>query len=110
MRGDELRQWIRSSSAFAHVVVIESLDTSDLGQMLFPILHPRMRRRCSCARSKQEQAIHTFSPHPARQIRCAACDPPSSGKKSRYNVGNKIHQTMSDHVRNQVATPQIECG
>src|SRR6266550_775225 len=39
---------------------------------------------------------------------CQPCNLPRSGKKSWYNVGNKVHQAVADHVRHQIAAPQIE--
>jgi hypothetical protein len=53
MRSDQARQRIGSSSAFLHVVIIESLDVSYLTQEAFPILHPGMR--CGRARTGSEE-------------------------------------------------------
>ena len=55
MRCDELRQRIGPFAPRAHVIVVESLDLTDLGQTPFPILHPRMRRRCTRPWSKKNQ-------------------------------------------------------
>src|SRR4029077_11591015 len=55
MRCDELRQRIGPFASRAHVIVVESLDFTDLGQTLLPILHPRMRRRCTRPWSKKNQ-------------------------------------------------------
>src|SRR4029078_8332223 len=62
MRCDQLRQRIGPFSARAHVVVIESLDLTDLGQTLLPSLHTRMRRRRTRTRGKNNQtAAHGVS-------------------------------------------------
>jgi hypothetical protein len=58
MDSDEFGQRIRSLSTFAHVVIIEDLDVPDLGQTLFPVLHPGMQRRRPGAGSKQDQGFH----------------------------------------------------
>ena len=55
MRCDELRQRIGPFPARAHVIVIESLDVADFRQTPIPILHPRMRRRCTRPWSKKNQ-------------------------------------------------------
>jgi len=76
MRGDELRQRIGPFSPRAHVIVVEILDLTDLRQAPFPILHPRMRRRCtrpgakrikrrltrvSCAKPQSNTAVASIS-------------------------------------------------
>jgi len=46
----------------------------------------------------------------ARQTPKAEPFPARLGKECRQNVGNKVHQAVADHVRDQIATPQIESG
>src|SRR5215475_3964555 len=52
---DQLWQGIGPFAPRAHVVVVESLHNPNLRQTLFPILHPRMRRRRTCPWSEKNQ-------------------------------------------------------
>src|SRR5215472_12226651 len=58
MRGDELGRWIRSLSAFSHVIVIEQRNLTDSFQTLFPFLHPGMSRRRTSPRRKEKTRFH----------------------------------------------------
>src|SRR6516165_4725837 len=92
MRCNEFRQGIGPLSSRAHVIVVETLDFTDLRQMPFPILHPRMRRRGTRPWSKKNQpAAHwSFSqklliPRPlSLQSRSGIPDLPEPRRRSTY--------------------------
>ena len=52
VRSDQPRQRIGAFPAFSHVGIIENFDVTNLGQTIFPILHPGMRRRRASSRSE----------------------------------------------------------
>src|SRR4029077_15857963 len=120
MSGDQLRQGIRSFSPLAHVIVIERLDGADFRQTLLPTLHPGMRRRRSCAWSKQEQWSHSLQSVPqatkptlySAALKAFQKSAPRSlrslGKQLRQHIGNEVQQAVTDHVGDQIATPQIK--
>jgi len=108
---DKFGQRIRPLSTLPHVVIFEGLDVPDLGQTLFPVFHPGMRRRRPCAGSKQDQGFHLWEAGVRRaRLPVNLALSKRSGKEPWQDVGNKVHQAVADHVGGEVATPQIESG
>src|SRR5437667_8126302 len=93
---DEFGQGIRSLSAFAHVVIIESLDVPNLGQTLLPVLHPGMRRRRTGTRSEQDQRFHADdrrSPLYRRHPYCTVTSVPTGSSEKNLRAassGNRM--------------------
>src|SRR6266487_793621 len=58
MRRDEFWQGIGAFPAFAHVIIIESLDLPNPEQTIFPFLDPMMRGGRAGSRSEQYQGFH----------------------------------------------------
>ena len=67
MRRNQLRQTIGPFPAFAHVIVIESVDRPDFFEPPFPVLHPRGGDgRSSAGREKEQDLLRRVRIHNGR--------------------------------------------